>query len=496
MSVSADSELFGASGRRKRVVVVGAGITGLSAAFKLSELLSGKNAEIKVFEANASAGGTIKTRLIEGCLLEDGPDSFITAKSGAIDLCERLGLIDELFNTNPQSRRTLVVSGGRLHPLPEGFMLMAPSRVWPVVSSPLFSLTGKLRMTMELLVPPLSDDRDESLAEFVTRRLGAEVLEKVAQPMICGIYGADPRQLSLKSTMPRFQEMERKYGSVIRGLLCMPAPAGDSGARYSMFATLKDGLGSLIRSIEARLPPGSIVLSRAVKDVFRDLESGSFRVVLDNDDSVRADAVIVATPAENASKLVFSIDRRLSGWLSSIRFASSAVLNLIYRQHDISNRMDGFGFVVPDSENLCFNACTFTSVKFPHRASPGLVSVRLFLGGMLHKHILDCDDQFLISRAVSELGKLIRATGEPLYRELVRHPRRMPQYDVGHLGLLERVERRVAALPGLEIAGSSYHGVGIPDCVASGEKAAAGVYGYLCDMAPSSGGSRLEYASL
>lgn len=457
-----------------RVVVVGGGVAGLAAAHRLTELSRerGEPIDLTLLEARDRPGGTIATERTQNFLIEAGPDSFISEKPWALALAERLGLGTRLVRTDDRFRRTYVLRAGHLLPLPDGFQLLAPARFWPLVSSRLFSWPGKLRMAMDLVLPRRVGAEDESLGSFVRRRLGVEALERVAQPLVAGIYTADPDTLSLAATMPRFLEMERTHRSLILALWRAARPAeGVSGARWSLFVTFADGMEEFTRALADRLPPGSVRLKERVVGLRR--EGAGWRVGLADASAVEADAVIVAAEAYQAARMVRDLDPSLAHLLETIPYASSATVTLAYRREEIAHPLDGFGFVVPRIEQRPLLACTFSSVKYPGRAPAGHVLLRVFLGGALDEGILKEDDERTLAIVRAQLKELLGVTAPPLLSRVHRYPASMAQYLVGHLGTVAAIETRVAQLPGLALVGSAYHGVGISDCVHSGEDAAA-----------------------
>lgn len=465
------------SGTPVSVAVVGGGITGLAAAYRLTELSRQRGIALKLtlLEARDRLGGTIATERAGGFLIEAGPDSFLSEKPWALALCERLSVTHRLVRTDDRFRQTFVVHRGRLHPLPEAFQLLAPTRLMPLFASSLFSWPGKLRMAMDLIVPRGQPNEEESLGAFVRRRLGREALERVAQPLVAGIYTADPDQLSLAATLPRFLEMERQHRSVILALwkAARRHPAverGSSGARWSLFVTFADGMEELVRVLAERLPSGSVRLKERVESITR--EGGGFKTSLADGSALKADAVILATEAYQAARLTRSLDPALANLLETIPYASSATVSLAYRREEIPHPLDGFGFVVPRSEGRPILACTFSSVKYPGRAPEGFVLLRLFLGGALNDEILREDDGSLLALSRSQLADLFGVTAAPTLSRVHRFPASMAQYHLGHLDRVDAIERRVAKQSGLALAGSGYRGVGIADCIRSGEEAA------------------------
>ena len=458
----------------RRVAVIGGGISGLAAAHRLVERgrERGEAIEVRLFEAGPRAGGVIQSERSDGFVIEAGPDSFLSEKPAALDLCERLGITDRLVGTREEFRRTYVVRDGRLHALPDGFLLMAPTRFWPLLTTPLFSWPGKLRMALDLVLPRGSGG-DESLADFVTRRLGREALERVAQPLVGGIYTADPRRLSLKATMPRFLEMERAARSVILAMwrqrrAAAQATAG-SGARWSLFLSFDDGLQRLVDELVRQLPDSTVQLQRPISALER-LPGGGWRL----DGAFECDAVVVATPAHAAATLVQPLDPGLAHELAAIPYASSATVTLAFRREEIPHPLDGFGFVVPHVERRALLAGTFSNLKYPCRAPDEWVLMRAFIGGALQPELVELDDDALVAAVRRELAALLGVRATPHLTRIARWRRAMPQYEVGHVERVARIRGRAAQL-GVHLAGNSYQGVGIPDCIRSGEDAAEGV---------------------
>jgi oxygen-dependent protoporphyrinogen oxidase len=457
-----------------RLVVVGGGITGLAAAHHALELARERRIalELTLVEARERLGGTIATERAGGFLIEAGPDSFLSEKPWALALCRRLGLEDRLARTDDRYRKVFVWHAGRLHPLPDGWELLAPTRLAPFLSSRLFSWPGKLRMAFDLVLPRGIAD-DESLGAFVRRRLGREALERVAQPLVAGIYTADPDDLSLTATMPRFAELEKQERSIILGLRRARRRAletGVSGARWSLFVTLKEGMEDLVAALATRLQPGTVLLKQRVAGVER--RGDRWRVATAEGADLDADRVIVATESHAAARMLRYVDPTLATLLAEIPYASSATVTLGYRRADVLHPLDGFGFVVPRTEKRALLACTFSSVKYAGRAPEGDVLLRAFVGGALNEAVLELDDAPLVMRARAELREALGITAAPALARVFRWPKAMPQYHVGHLARVETIERRAGALPGLDLAGGAYRGVGIADCVRSGEAAA------------------------
>ena len=477
---------MGSGRKHRRVAIIGGGISGLAAAFRIRELAAAREfpLEVALFEKGPTLGRALATIREDEFVIETGADSFLSEKPWALELAKRLGLEPELIGTDQRFRKTCVVRAGRLVEIPEGFTLLAPTRFLPVFTSPLFSLRGKLRMALEPLIPARRDGSDESLASFVTRRLGREVLDRVAQPLAGGIYTADPAALSLMATMPRFIEMELRYGSLFKGLRAAsrgrPVQSrGTSGARWSLFLSFRGGMRALVEALATRL--GECVRTRtAVAGLTRPGGGGGrWRVGMADGVEFDADAVVVATPAYDAARLLRPHDAELTRLLGEIRYSSAASVNIAYRAADLPRLPESFGFVVPVKERRKIIACTFSSVKFPHRAPQGAVLMRAFLGGTLQAEMMGLEDAAMVAAAREEIAALLGARAEPILTHVQRWPEQMPQYAVGHLDRVAQIERRSATLPGLALAGAAYRGVGVPDCVHSGEQAAEAVLDYL-----------------
>ena len=454
-----------------KLVVIGGGIAGLAAAHRAVEVAREKSVplELTLLEARDRLGGSIETEHTNGFLVEAGPDSFLSEKPWALALCTRLGIEGRLVRTDDRHRKTFVWHRGRLHALPDGFQLLAPTRFAPFVTSSLFSWPGKIRMALDLVLPRGGGD-DESLGSFVRRRLGRQALARVAQPLVAGIYTADPEELSLAATMPRFIELERRERSIIGALwrASRRAPqGGTSGARWSLFVTCARGMADLVGALASRLPGGSVNLKQRVSAIER--ADGAWRIATAEGLRLQADAVIVACEAHAAARMLRYVDPQLTELLGGIRYASAATVSLGYRRADVPHPLDGFGFVVPRGQGLSALACTFSSVKYPGRAPDDAVLLRCFFGGALDERVLGDDDTTLATRARDELRTTLGIDAAPLLTRVWRHPASMPQYLVGHLARVETIEHRVSTLPGFALAGAAYRGVGIADCVHSGE---------------------------
>lgn len=474
----------------KRIVIVGGGITGLAAANRLIELGSQQTIplEVLVLEATQRLGGVISTVQAHDCLLEAGPDALFTEKPWATDLAKRIGLQEELIETNPNFRRSFIALNGQLHPVPEGFYLLAPSKILPFIFSPLLSWPGKWRALSEIARPSQRQSQDESLGSFVRRRFGVELLERVAQPMVGGIYSADPETLSLQATFPQFLELERNAGSVIRGLVRRRksySKRGEiQGPRYSLFVSFRSGMETFVRKLAGRIPKESFRFGADVNSIRhatqteRKNKSRGFALT-GGGFEIAADALCLAVPAERASSLVKNLDEQLSLDLKKIESRSGMTVNLIYNRSDIERQINGFGFVVPAIEHKRIAGCTFSHVKFPGRAPEGKGILRAFIGGALTDPLWSESASVISSIVHNELKHILKIKSEPLFSLVFRHPRSLPQYKVGHLQLVQRIEERAQSIPNFTCAGNGYRGIGISDCVRSGESAAENLISQL-----------------
>jgi protoporphyrinogen/coproporphyrinogen III oxidase len=457
-----------------RVAIIGGGISGLAAAHRLTQLLP--NAEFELFEASRRLGGVLQTVERDGFLIEQSADNFLVKPPRGIELCSELGVANELLTTDEARRRAFVVRRGRLVPIPEGFYLMSPRRLWPFLASPIVGLRGKLRMLAEPFIGRAAGDADESVASFARRRLGNEVFEQLVQPLVAGIYTADPEQLSMAATMPQFLEFERARGSLLRSTLQLSSKNATarsesaSGARYGLFVAPQRGMSSLVEAIKNRLPRTTLRLGTAVSRIAH--ENTCWQVEASCSAPATFDAVVIALPSYAAATVVADCDSQLAGELGAIQYSGCAVVSLGFVRNQIGHPLDGFGFVVPRNERRRIIAGSFASLKFSGRAPADQVLIRVFIGGALQPELLDLTDAELVQVARQELAELLNISGEPLVTDIARWPRSMPQYYVGHLDRVRRIEELAAKHATLALAGNAYRGVGIPQCIASGRAAA------------------------
>ncbi len=472
-----------------RIAIVGGGIAGLAAAYEL-ELArrNGAAVEYTLYESQARLGGVLASEIVDGTVLERGPDSFLTEKPAAAQLCRELGLGAELTASNDADRKTYIVVGNRLIPLPDGLMFLVPTKLIPTALTRLFSLLTKIRMGLELLHPPRPSGQDESVASLVERHFGREAVERLADPLLSGIFGGDASQLSARTVLPRLVEMETEYGSLTRGMLAahrkmrsmaaaaakMNGATNNKPAPRAIFTALRGGMSQLVEALTARLDPASVRLSAPVSV----LEKTADGWKLESHGAAELyDAVIIATPAWAAGALLNSVDPLLGAELSAIFYSSSITVNLIYDEAQLGSLPDGFGFLVPAVEGRSMLACTFVHRKFLGRTPTGKAIFRAFLGGMKHEELMAASDETLVATVRRELNeilgkKVLPLATNPEHSQVSRWSRAMAQYAVGHQERKQRIAERVAALPGLRLAGNAYDGIGIPDCIRLGRQAA------------------------
>ncbi len=450
------------------VLIVGGGIAGLSAAWELVQ----RGVRPIVLEREERAGGVIRTDIVDGFVIDAGPDALLIQKPAALDLCRELGLGDRLSPTL-RPRTAFIVRGGRLIPLPEASVLGIPTRIGPFVTTPLFSLSGKARMALELLIPPRRDSSDESIGSFIGRRFGREAVTYLAEPLLAGIHAGDVNRLSMVAAFPRLVEAERSRGSVLRALSSMRANAGPS---QGAFMSLPGGIEEMVKALIQRLPVGTVRTGAGVAAI----RSGDqYDVLLGSGESLQARGVIVAAPAWVAAPLLKPIDPEMAGLIQQVRYVSSATVAIGLRRDQVGHPLRGTGFVVPKTERHVVMAASWVSSKWPHRAPQGHVLLRGFVGGVHDPAIVDQNDAAIGSAVFDELRGMLQITGEPRLTRVYRWRRASAQHEVGHLERMAEIDRRLSAYPGLYVTGSGFRGTGIPDCVFDGRATARQAAAFL-----------------
>ena len=466
-------------------VIIGGGITGLSAAYEFAK--AGRPAIL--LEPRERLGGVIETETVEGCVLEGGPDSFLSAKPAGLELISELGLGSQVIGSNDDSRVTYLVRGGQLVPLPDGLMMMVPTKVMPLVRSSLLGWWTKARMGLEYFRrPPAAPLADRSVADFIRDHYGQETVDYLAEPLLSGVYGGSVERLSVRSVLSRFAELEGRYGSLTRGVLAarrlrLKGRATANGAA-PLFQTLKGGLAQLTRELETRIR-GRIDVRRAAAEGVERTETG-FRVRAGGE-AIETSSLILATPAWQAGRLLRGVDANLARTLEGIDYSSSMTVALGFRRTDCGPLPPGFGFLVPARERQTMVACTFVGAKFPYRVPEDMVLMRCFAGGAGQEAVLDLDDGEVLKRIRGELQELLGWTAAPAFTRIARWPRSMAQYTVGHELRLGFIQNRLKELPGLCLAGNAYDGIGIPDCIRTGRAAARQALARLAPAAAQAG---------
>jgi oxygen-dependent protoporphyrinogen oxidase len=465
------------------VVIIGGGIAGLSAAWYLQQEAARQSIPVRytLLEASNRWGGKIASERIEGVgggptIIEAGPDSFLTRKPWALSLARELGLDDHLQYLDARGLRTYTLLRSLLVPLPAGWNLLAPSRWTPFLQSPLFSLRGKARICLEPLIPPRRDDADESLGQFVRRRLGAEALDRAAEPLMAGVYNAPADEQSLRATFPQFAVLEREHGSVIRGLRATRQKSAKENT--PPFFSLDAGAELLVRRLVARLE-GDLRLRTEVSGVVQNADGG-YDVNLRDGSQLHADAIILACPAAISARILRESVPDAADLLASIDSSGIGSVYLGYRRGDVPHPLDGAGVVIPTSEGRRIDGMTWVSSKWPARAPEGIALLRVFFGGPATRETLDLDDATLLALVREELGTILGVQAAPLFQRVFRVRDGYPRYTVGHLERVEAIERALPA--GLYVTGASYRGVGVPDCVRQGQEAASHVLSALAPL--------------
>ena len=473
-----------------RIAVVGGGMAGLTAAYRLGQARrQGAPVDECLIEASDRLGGVVSTDRIEGCVIEAGPDSFLAEKPEAAALARELGLGDSLIGSNDAARRTYILHRGRLRPLPDGLLLMVPSRLWPVFSTPLIPFPSKLAIAQEWLTgrPPggLASEDDESVASFITRHFGRGMLDHITEPLLAGVYGGDPARLSARSVLARFRELETQYGSLTRAGLALRKKMNAAG-RKPLFMSLRDGLGSLVEALTARIDSGRVELRQRVLQVEELRKPGQgrrYRLALEDGSSREVDAVILALPAWAAAGLLAGLDPSLSQTLKDIPYNSAITVALAYDAALRARLPQGFGFLVPRVERRRLLACTFVHAKFDHRAPAHRSLLRCFLGGSRDPAILEASDGEIRRIVSEELEAILGIRDQPLVTRIYRWRDSMAQYEVGHGERLRAMAARLRNHPGLHPAGNAYSGIGISDVIRTGAAAARDAIAHLLPAA-------------
>ena len=466
-----------------KIIIIGGGIAGLAAAvhLKAGAKSHGKSVDVLLLEKNGRIGGKILTEKYNGFLVEGGPDSFLPEKVWSVNLAKHLGLEPEMLPSNDEFKGTFIFSKNELHSLPEGVMLMVPTSFWPMAKSHLISWPGKLRMGMEVFVPKRKFVEDESLASFVTRLLGRECLEKIAEPLVAGIHTSNPDNMSVLATFPRFVQMEQKSGSLILGMLAamkhrphatLSGPPPKPGApKMTYFMSFKNGMQTLSQACADYIGKESIRLGAGVKAV--EPKGKGYAVILENGETLDTDHVMIASAAYDAAAMVTGFDETLAAQMNKIEWSSSATVSVAFKKEDVKVPLKGFGFIVPRVEGRRVNAATYSSIKWSYRAPGDTIMVRVFVGGGHHEELVhDLDDSCMVKMVLEELDAIVGLKADAHFSKVYRWNKGMPKYTVGHLDRITLLDRTLSIHPGLHLIGCSYKGIGIGDCVHEAQIAA------------------------
>ena len=463
------------------IAIVGAGITGLSAAYYLQQQRSDLN--ITLLESSDKPGGILQTVERDGFLVELGPDMFTTRDNEAYELCCQLGIEDQLISTNKDHRGAYIICRGKLCKMPVGWTMLTPTRIAAVLKTPLLSWKGKLRVISELIIPRKKDTGDESLASFTRRRLGSEALDRIIQPLISGIYTADPEKLSMQATLADFLTMERTGKGLIREGIrqqrSQSAEETSTGARYGAFVAPKYGMQSIIKALTNQLQPTTLELGKRVTQLEFQNEAWQLTIQHESQGTTtrQFDRLLLTTSSQITSRLLHDNYPELSNLIADIPLASAAVVTMGYRFCDIDHPLDAFGVVVPQAENRPLIAISMASQKFAGRAPQDSVLFRIFAGGALQPDLMQWDEEQLVESAQQQLRELLGVNGKPIFAQVARWENKMPQYHVGHVQLVDKIELELSKTPNLEIAGNAYRGVGIPLCIRNAKSAVKSLLG-------------------
>lgn len=466
----------------KRIAIIGGGIAGLSAAWSLEKARrAGQEIDFAIYESADQLGGVIQSEIIDGCVVEGGPDSFLTEKPAAAQLCRELGLGDQLLASNDAERRTYILVNSKLIPLPDGLMFMVPTKLVPTALTRLFSVRTKLRMGLEYLFPPAPATQDESVADMTRRHYGQETVDRLVSPLLSGVYGGNASQLSVRAVLPRMVQMEQNHRSLTRAMLAArKKPPGGERKAPPLFTTLRGGMRQMIDALAAQLPEGSVHLGTRVHALTRvephaqSMPEGGW-VVESSFGADPFDGVILALPAWGSASLLRLIDRPLADALSGVPYSSSITVTLGYDRDQLTHLPPGFGYLVPATEGYRMLACTFVHAKFAGRVPPDKGLLRCFLGGAGNEALLDASDSSLTAAVLQELAEVLHLKPQPNFVRIYRWRQAMAQYGVGHRERIQLVRDRMTALSGLALAGNAYSGIGVPDCIRTGQEAAASV---------------------
>jgi oxygen-dependent protoporphyrinogen oxidase len=398
-----------------------------------------------LIERQPRLGGVIGTEEVEGCLIEAGPDSYLAAKPAALELIREVGLEADVIGSNDARRVTYILRNGQLTPMPDGLMMMVPTKAWPLLKSPLLGWGSKIRMGLELFRRPAAHP-DRSVSEFIADHFGQETVDYLAEPLLAGVYGGDPATLSANSTLTRLVEMEKSTGSLSRAMLQAPKHSGGS-----LFKTLKRGMGSLVDALQPRV-------TEVIHGEAEALEPGRVRV---NGEWIEARQVILACPAYEGARLIEPQEPNVAALLNAIDYTTAVTIAFGFRRPEFTHPLNGFGLLVPRKERRALVACTWVGTKFDHRVPESHALLRCFVTGDA------TPDAVLV-----ELRNIMGFSADPVFVRTSRWTRSMAQYTVGHADRIREIDDRMQTHPNVHLIGNAYQGIGIPDCIRLANQAA------------------------
>ncbi|RFU62283.1 protoporphyrinogen oxidase [Bacillus sp. V59.32b] len=461
---------------KQKIAVIGGGITGLASAFYLQKKAREENLpfDVVLIEASPRLGGKVQTAVRDGFVIEKGPDSFIARKASASRLAKEVGMEDKLVSNT--AGKSYVLVKGHLHPMPGGSIMGIPTEIGPFVTTGLFSPLGKLRAAADFVLPRSDKKGDQSLGEFFRRRLGNEVLENLIEPLLSGIYAGDIDRLSLMATFPQFYQVEQEHRSLIFGMKKSTPKAPKNASKKGNFLTFTTGLQSFIDAIEQHLMPGSVLKGVRVEDIVK--EGKQYKLDLNNGEVIYTDAIIASAPHQAISAMFSRYP--FFAPLKEMSATSVATVALAFEASAIKQDIDGTGFVVSRNSDYTITACTWTHKKWPHSTPDGKVLLRCYVGRAGDETIVDLSDEEIIKIVLEDLNKTMSITDKPDFSIVTRWKDSMPQYTVGHKQRIESVKKDVGdELPGVFLAGGSFEGLGLPDCIDQAERAVEDVVQFL-----------------
>jgi oxygen-dependent protoporphyrinogen oxidase len=482
----------------KRIIIIGGGVAGLGAAYKVTRAASeGHDIEFVLVEKDKRLGGKIQTEIVPDpeekgrFIVDGGPDCFLTEKPACHRIAKLMGIFDDELPTDDSRRRTWILSRGKLHQMPDGVMMFAPTKFVPFATTGLFSWPGKIRMGMDLFIPPKKmapgEFNDETLENFVVRRMGRECLDRLAEPLVGGVHASDPKQMSLAATFPRLLEMEQNYGSLLKAFIAVRRKVEEMRHKYppkpgekprTFFTSFAKGMQQLTDSMANAAGRKGMRIGVSVNSLQRTSDH-SWSASLSDGSSIDGDAVIVATESWTAEPLLRPLDKAIADALAAIPTSSSATISIAFHENEVGFDLNAFGVLCPLVEGRALMAATYSSTKWPGRAPKGKVLLRGFVGGPHNQEILKRSDEELVKIVIEELNHVLGLNpfAKPLFSRVFRWHLGMPQYTLGHLDRITLIEDRSSKTPGLALAGGSYRGVGVPNCIESGERAVSKILG-------------------